>query len=394
MRTTPGRNGAHRSGVNSTPGCGNLPVHWGTKLVQLRVGSLVLALFFSAAGAGGQSIRTFVGTGEKGFSGEGREAVQAKLDDPTGIARGPDGALYVCDTANHRIRKVTRDGKMVTVAGTGERGWTGDGGPATAARLNEPYEVRFDAPRNVVWVERLNHAVRQLDLETGIVTTIAGNGGAGFSGDGGPAIRAKLNDPHSIVFDPSGNLYIADVRNHRIRKVSRDTGFISTFAGTGERQPTPDGAKFASAPLHGPRALDFDKSGDLWVALREGNAVYKLDLIQSTVHRVAGTGKKGFTGNGGPARDATLNGPKGLSVGPDGNVYIADTENHAIQMIDVNTGTIELVAGTGERGDGPSGGPSKCRLARPHGVFVDADGSVFIGDSEAHRVRVVRPNRR
>lgn len=333
------------------------------------------------------------GSGEKGFSGEGGKATDANLDDPTGVTRGPEGALYFCDTGNHRIRKITRDGKLVTVAGTGQRGWTGDGGPATAAHLNEPYEVCFDAPRNLVWVERLNHAVRQLDLETGTVTTIAGNGGAGFSGDGGPAIRAKLNDPHSIAFDQHGNLYIADVRNHRIRKVSRDTGFISTFAGTGERQPTPDGAKFASAPLYGPRALDFDKAGDLWVALREGNAVYKLDVVRGTVHHVAGTGQKGFTGNGSLAKEAMLNGPKGLSIAPGGNVYIADTENHAIRVIDVNAGTIELVAGTGERGDGPSGDPLKCRLARPHGVFVDANGSVFIGDSEAHRIRVIRPDR-
>jgi len=366
----------------------------GGKGIQLFLWLLVVVLCFSAGIANSQSIRTIAGTGEKGFSGAGSEATDAKLDDPTGVTRGPDGAIYFCDTGNHRIRKVTRDGKLVTVAGTGERGWTGDGGLATAARLNEPYEVRFAVPRNLVWVERLNHAVRQLDLETGIVTTIAGNGGAGFSGDGGPAIRAKLNDPHSIAFDPHGNLYIADVRNHRLRKVSHDTGFITTFAGTGERQPTPDGGKFASVPLHGPRALDFDKAGELWVALREGNAVYRLDLVHGTAHHVAGTGQKGFTGNNGPAKEATLNGPKGLSVAPDGNVYIADTENHAIRMIDVRKGTIQLVAGTGERGDGPSGDPLKCRMARPHGVFVDTDGSVVIGDSEAHRVRVIHPDRR
>lgn len=350
-------------------------------------------VFLLVADASAQSIRTYAGTGEKGFSGEGETATDARLNDPSGLTRGPEGALYFCDAANHRIRKVTRDGKIITVAGTGERGWTGDGGPATAARLNEPYEVRFDAPRNMVWVERLNHAVRQLDLDTGIVTTIAGNGGAGFSGDGGPAIRAQLNDPHSIAFDLHGNLYIADVRNHRIRKVARDTGVITTFAGTGERQPTPDGARFAGTPLHGPRALDFDKAGDLWVALREGNAVYKLDLARGTANHIAGNGKKGFTGNGGPAREAALNGPKGLSVAPDGNVYVADTENHAIRKIDTTTGTIDVVAGTGERGDGPSGDPLKCRLNRPHGIFVDANGSILIGDSEAHRVRVIRPDR-
>jgi streptogramin lyase len=387
MRTAPGPDGDHLPGAITAP-------RGGRKSIRLSVWSVVLAFCFCGGIVRGQSIRTIAGTGEKGFSGEGREASDAKLDDPTGVTRGPDGAIYFCDTGNHRIRKIAHGGKAVTVAGTGERGWTGDGGPATAARLNEPYEVRFDSPRHLVWVERLNHAVRQLDLETGVVTTIAGNGGGGFSGDGGPAIRAKLNDPHSIAFDPRGNLYIADVRNHRIRKVARDTGFISTFAGTGERQPALDGAKFSAAPLHGPRALDFDKAGDLWVALREGNAVYKLDLMHGTVHHIAGTGQKGFTGNGGPAKEATLNGPKGLSVAPGGNVYIADTENHAIRVIDVKTGRIDVVAGTGERGDGPSGDPLNCRLARPHGVFADVDGSVFIGDSEAHRVRVIRPNRR
>ncbi len=333
------------------------------------------------------TIGRFAGTGVAGFSGDGGAAVQAQLNDPTGIARGPDGALYVCDTANHRVRKVSPGGTITTVAGTGEPGWSGDGGPATAAKLHEPYEVCFDPAGDVFWVERLSHTVRKLDRKTGIITTVAGNGNAGFSGDGGPATRAQLSDPHSIGFDRAGDLFICDVRNHRLRKVVMKTGEISTFAGTGERKPTPDGARFAGVPLNGPRALDFDRQGNLWVALREGNAVYKLDLAQGTIHHVAGTGKKGFTGDGGPAKAATLNGPKGLSVAPDGNVFIADTENHAIRMIDVKRGTIELVAGTGVGGDGPEGAALNCQLSRPHGVFADRDGSVFIGDSGANRVR-------
>jgi streptogramin lyase len=124
--------------------------------------------------------------------------------------------------------------------------------------------------------------------------------------------------------------------------------------------------------------------------LREGNSIYRLDPEAGTIHHVAGTGQKGFTGNGGPAKQATLSGPKGIGVAPDGKVYFADTESHSIRMIDVRKGTIELVAGTGERGDGPEGDPLKCRLARPHGIFVDADGAIFIGDSENHRVRVIR----
>jgi len=352
-----------------------------------------LAQMTCAQPANNGTVVTFAGTGVKGSSGDGGPAVKAQLNDPTGIVRGHDGALYICDTANHRIRKVTRDGDITTVAGTGEAGWSGDGDPATAAKLNEPYEVRLDAAGNLFWVERLSHTVRRRDAKTGIVTTVAGNGTAGFSGDSGPATNALLCEPHSIGFDKTGNLYIADVRNHRIRKVDMKAGTISTFAGTGERKPTPDGAVFATAPLHGPRALDFDKEGSLWLALREGNAILKLDLAKGTVHHIAGNGTKGFSGDGMPAKQASLNGPKGLSVAPNGNVYIADTENHAIRMIDVRKGTIHLVAGTGTRGDGPEGDPVKCQLARPHGVFADNDGSIFIGDSETHRVRVIRANR-
>jgi DNA-binding beta-propeller fold protein YncE len=169
------------------------------------------------------------------------------------------------------------------------------------------------------------------------------------------------------------------------------TGLISTFAGTGEQTAISDGAAIQGTPLNGPRALSFDKDGNLWLALREGNAVYKLDMRKQTLHHVAGTGKQGFTGNGGPAKQATLSGPKGLSIGSNGNIYLADTESHSIRIIDLAKKTIELVAGTGERGDGPDGDPLACKMARPHGIFVDSDGSIFVGDSEANRVRKVSP---
>jgi streptogramin lyase len=343
----------------------------------------------AASKPSGRQISTFAGTGKPGYSGDGGPATQAQLNNPYGVVRGPDGALYICDTDNHVIRKVSANGIISTVVGTGQRGYSGDGGPAKLAQLNEPYEIRFDRNGHLFFVERMNHIVRRVDAKTQTIATVAGTGQPGFSGDGGPAARAALNQPHSIQFDRHGDLYICDILNHRIRKVEVKTGIISTFAGTGAQASTPDGAKITGTPLNGPRALDFDRRGDLWLALREGNAVYKLDLKDGTIHHFAGTGAKGFTGNGGPARQATLSGPKGLSIGPDGNVYLADTESHSIRMLDLARKTIELVAGTGARGDGPDGPPLTCQLARPHGIYVDATGAVYIGDSEAHRVRLI-----
>jgi DNA-binding beta-propeller fold protein YncE len=257
--------------------------------------------------------------------------------------------------------------------------------------LNEPYEVRFDAAGHMFFVEMRGAVVRRVDRRTGVISTVAGTGKPGFSGDGGPATDAQFNQPHSIQFGPDGSLYVCDIGNHRIRRIDMRTGVITTFAGTGGRGPTPDGAKLEGTPLNGPRAIDFDKAGDMWLALREGNAVYRIDMRTLTIHHVAGTGQKGFTGNGGPAKLATLSGPKGVSVSPvDGNVYLADTESHSVRFIDLKTGKLELLAGTGEKGDGPEPDPLRCRMNRPHGVFVDADGAVYVGDSENHRVRAIR----
>ena len=174
-----------------------------------------------------------------------------------------------------------------------------------------------------------------------------------------------------------------------------DRGVVGTLMGDGTRRPTPDPAHVGIGdpfPVNGPRALDFDADGNLWLALREGNAVYRVmtEAAVMRMNRAAGTGKTGFTGNGRPALEATLSGPKGVAVGPDGNVYLADTESHSVRMIDVKRETIELVAGTGEKGDGPDGEATKCHFSRPHGIFVDPDGTVLVGDSENHRVRAIR----
>lgn len=278
--------------------------------------------------------------------------------------------------------------EVVTVAGTGQDGYSGDGGPATKARVGGPFGVAIGPDGALYVCEITSHIVRRVDVRTGTISTIAGTGEEGFSGDGGPATQARLKVPHSIALDDAGNLYICDIGNHRIRRVDLRAGTISTFAGTGERKPTPDGASVAGTPLNGPRTLDFDpRSNSLLLALREGNAVYRIDLASSTLQHLAGTGKQGYTGDGGDARKAQLAGPKGIAVGPRGDVYLADTESHTIRVIRRDTGIIETLVGDGTQGDGPDGEPRRCRLNRPHGVFVNADGSVYIGDSSNHRVR-------
>lgn len=352
----------------------------------------LLAAALSVQCLAAASVETLAGTGESGASGDGGAAVEARVGNPYGLTLGPDGALYVCEIDTDRIRRIDlRDGKVSTVVGTGEVGYSGDGGPAQDAMLSDPYELRFDAAGNMYFVEMLNAVIRRVDAGSGTISTIAGTGARGFSGDGGPATEALFNRPHSIALDGKGSLYVADIGNHRIRRIDLATGIVTTFAGTGEREPTPDGAPLAGTPLNGPRALAFASDGDMYVALREGNAVYRVDMAARTLHHVAGTGGKGYGGDGGPARSATLAGPKGIEVGPDRALYLADTENHAVRRIDLASGIISTVAGDGSPHDGPDGDPLQCGLARPHGVYVDSAGNVYIGDSENHRVRVVRP---
>jgi streptogramin lyase len=332
---------------------------------------------------------TLAGNGREAFSGDGGPATRAGIGQPFGLMIGPDGALYVCSVSNHTIRRIDlATGLISTVVGCGQKGYSGDGGPATLARLNEPYELRFDAQGNLFFVEMQNHIVRRVDARTKTITTIAGTGHPGFSGDGGPAVKAQLRQPHSIELDSVGNLYICDIGNNRVRRVDLARGTITTFAGTEKRGPTPDDAPLAGTPLNGPRALVLDGAGSLDLVLREGNACYRIDPRAGQIHHVAGTGRKGYSGDGDDPRRATLNGPKGISVGPRGEVYLADTENHVIRVI--RNSKLETLVGDGKRGDGPDGDPRQCRLFRPHGICADRSGTIYIGDSSNNRVRILR----
>jgi len=328
----------------------------------------------------GATVTTLLGTGTPGYG-------DAQVANPYGLVIGRDGALYFCDLENQRIRRLDlRTRRTTDVAGTGARGYAGDGGPATRAALNMPHEVVIDGDGHLYVAERDNHVVRRIDAKTGVISTLAGTGTAGFSGDGGAADRAELRQPHSVSV-AGRRLLICDTGNHRVRAVDLGTRQIETIGGTGEKLPTADGAALRGAPLNGPRAIALAADGTFYLALREGNAIYRVEAGR-TLRHLAGTGAQGYTGDGGPARLATLGGPKGLALAGRA-LFVADTENHAIRRIDLDTGTIATVLGTGVRGDGPEPDPRQCKLSRPHGVFADRRGTLYVGDSEAHRIRVL-----
>jgi DNA-binding beta-propeller fold protein YncE len=344
----------------------------------------VILAFVPAPAFAAPSVSTIIGNGSAGYSNQ-------QVSNPYGVMIGPDGALYFCDLDNQRIRRLDLKTRETTpIAGNGQRTYGGDGGPAPEGSLNMPHEIAFDTRRNIYIAERDNHVVRKIDAKTRVLSTFAGTGVAGFSGDNGPAAKAQLRQPHSIAVDPAGRLLICDIGNHRIRSVDFATGVIETYGGTGERQPTPDGAPLKGTPLNGPRTMVLDYDGTIYLALREGNAIYRIDRKAGTLHHLAGTGEQGYSGDGGPARQAKLAGPKGLAYGG-GRLYIADTESHVIRSINLKTNVITTVLGTGTRGDGPETDPLQCRLSRPHGIFVDRAGTLYVGDSEAHRIRVLRP---
>ncbi len=282
------------------------------------------------------------------------------------------------DTGNHKIRKVdAKSGVITTIAGTGKAGFAGDGGPARQAMLNEPYGVAVDDAGTVYFADRLNRRVRRIDAATGVINTVAGDGSKTTSGDGGPAANAGLVEPNGVAVDTRKNaLYIADVAAHRIRAVNLLDGKIVTLAGDGVAEHDGDGEPAERASLHGARAVEVDSKGNVYIVEREGNSVRAVDPRTGLITTIAGKGSLGYGGDGGPARAATFRGPKEIAVSKDGHIFVVDTENHALRRIDGATGGISTVAGDGKAG----------ALDRPHGVAVAPDGGVWVVDTGNHRL--------
>ncbi len=321
----------------------------------------------------------------------------ATLREPFHCEFDRQGHLLIADATAGKIRRVDLgSGFISTVAGDGSNGLGVDGAPALEATIGTPYAIAVDTNGDLYIVDQKTPVVRKLDGKTGRVSTFAGTGKKGFSGDGGPATKAMFREPNDCCLDGKGGLLIADVADWRVRRVDLKTGVITTFAGTGKPSGRPDrsrigdGGQARDAVIVGARAVCVDGKGATYICEREGNAIRRVDA-SGVITTIAGTGAEGYSGDGGPALRATFRGPKGIRADREGNLYVVDTENHAIRRIDAKTGVVSTVAGGHKGADGDGGDATKAGLDRPHGCIVAPDGTLYIADSNNHRVRRVSP---
>jgi uncharacterized protein (TIGR03437 family) len=329
-------------------------------------------------------ITTIAGNGTAGFTGDGSAGANAEISFPTGVAVDSSGNVFIADSVNRRIRKLASGGTITTVAGNGNYSYSGDSGQATAAQLNTPQAVATDPSGNLYIADTANNVVRKVTA-AGVISTIAGNGAAGFGGDGGAATSAQLRSPQGIAVDASGNVYVADTQNARVRKISNGT--INTVAGNGTAGYGGDGGTAASAQLNIPAGLAVDGVGNLYIADFSNNRIRKV-TSGGVITTFAGNGLAGYTGDGGAATNAQLSTPVGVATDAGGNVYIADTGNNAVRVVNAG-GFVSTAAGNGLAGYSGDGGPAvAATVGNPTGVAVDASGNLYISDGSL-RVRKV-----
>jgi sugar lactone lactonase YvrE len=394
------------------------PIRWSAS-PALAAAALALAACGSSSNeppppvcAGPGTICPFAGNGDPAFTGDGQTALEASFYWPMDLEFAPDGRAYILDWQNHRVRRINADGKVQTVFGTDEIGdgpqpGVGDetmppGVLATKINLNHPTDLQFSADGSTMLLAAWhNHKVRQMDVGTGLADIVCGRG-PGFAGDGASDATALLNRPKGIALAPSGDLFIVDAQNLRIRRIAATTGVIQTVAGTGTRGDGGDGGPPLAAQFSfqedgdNPEpggAIALDAQGRLYIADTLNDRVRRVDLAAGRIETVAGTGTRGASGDGGPATAAQLADPRDLEISPDGRLFIADTENHKVRVVDLETGIIQTVAGTGQSGaTGDGGDARKAQLYRPFGIAFDAAGDLYIADTLNNVIRkVVRP---
>ena len=337
------------------------------------------------------------------YTGDGGPARQAGLSRPFSVAVDRAGNLIIADTFNNRIRKVAiESGVITTIADNGDYHYSGDGGPATAAGIS-PNNVAVDRAGNLYIADAANYRIRKVSDSTGTITTVAGSGTFGDSGDGGPATQAALGFPNYVTVDNAGNLYFADFGTERVRKVARKTGIITTVAGNGTRGPDSagtivgsyggDGGPARDAALNHPTCVIVDPVGNLYIADRDNYRIRKVQAATGVITTVAGSGSYGFSGDGGPATSAALAQPSGLALDAEGNLYISDTGNNRVRMVSAATGIISTIAGNGSAGStgvGDQGLATQAALDGPLGLALDGAGNLYIADTINNRVQVVR----
>jgi sugar lactone lactonase YvrE len=327
------------------------------------------------------------GNGTRGYSGDGGQATSALVNNRYGgVALDASGNIYIADVYNNRIRKVTiRTGDITTVAGTGTSGYSGDGGQATSAMMESPYGVALDASGNIYFADSSNYRIRKVTISTGDISTVAGTGTSGYSGDGGQATSAMIY-PAGVALDAIGNIYIADFFNNRIRKVTISTDLITTVTGTGNGGYNGDGGQATSAMIHYPEFITLDSAENIYFTDYRNDRIRKVTISTGIISTVAGTGASGYTGDGGQATSAMINYAYSVALDASGNIYIADTDNYRIRKVTVSTGVITTVAGNGTRGYSGDGGQATSAMTYPYCVALDASENIYFSDDYGIRV--------